>query len=345
MAIRPIFHWGSLCVGILACLASPVLFASSALQHWHADIGQGYQALAASSAELASSAQAYCDKPQQQARAELEADWREAFLDWQRVRFVDFGPIEQNSLAWQLQFWPDPKNLVGKKSRAWLARQEEPDRSAIKADSVAVQGFPALEYLLFDEQPAKLGKALPHAQACKLAVAIAQHVAGNAEQLKQDWLKFGQRYVEEPRYGDDTVLAAMHGLEQMRLRRLGAPMGADGAARRNPYLADAWRSGDSLSAIQATLEGLRSLFLPGLKARLKGAQQDALYERFARQLDSTVERLASMPASMGPLLTDEADYRQLQLLLINLERLDNILTDQIAPELGVVKGFNSSDGD
>ena len=107
MSIRPMFHLGSLCVGILGCLASPVLFAGGALQQWHADIGQGYQALAASSGKLAGSTQAYCEKPQQQAKAALEADWREAFLDWQRVRFVDFGPIEQNSLAWQLQFWPD----------------------------------------------------------------------------------------------------------------------------------------------------------------------------------------------------------------------------------------------
>lgn len=345
MSIRSTFRLGSLCLGLVGYLSSPAVFADGALQQWHADIEQGYQALAASSADLGRTAQDYCEAPQPESKATLETSWRAAFMDWQRVRFIDFGPIEQNSLAWQLQFWPDPKNLVGKKARTWLTGDRAPDREAIKTDSVAVQGFPALEYLLFDEQPSKLGKALPHPKACTLAVAIAQHVAGNAQQVSQDWNSFGQRFVDEPRYAQDTVLAAMHALEQMKVRRLAAPMGADGKSRRNPYLADAWRSGQSLGTIQASLEGLQALFLPGLKARLEGERQAALYDQFARQLDSTLERLASMPTSLESLLADEAAYRQLQLLLISVERLNTILSEQIAPELGVVKGFNSSDGD
>lgn len=345
MSIRSMLHLGSLCLSLLGFLGSSTVFADAALQRWHADIGQGYQALATSSADLARAAQDYCKAPQPEAKAALETSRRAAFMDWQRVRFIDFGPIEQNSLAWQFQFWPDTKNLVGKKTRTWLSGDRTPDRAAVKADSVAVQGFPALEYLLFDEQPSKLEKALPHPQACSLLVAIAQHIAGNAQQLSNDWSRFGQHYVGEPRYAEDTVLAAMHGLEQMKGRRLAAPMGADGKGRRNPYLADAWRSGQSLAAIHASLEGLQALFLPGLQARLENEQQAQLYDQFARQLDSTLERFADMPSSLKSSLTDESDYRQLQLLLISVERLNTILSEQIAPELGVVKGFNSSDGD
>lgn len=141
-------------------LAGPPLYAddsSEARARWHQAIGARYTLLAEAGSQLEASAQAYCDAPDAEARTRLEDDWLEAYQAWQGVRFVDFGPIEQQSRAWQLQFWPDNKNLVGRKVQAWLNTDAPSTIEAIAADSVAVQGFPALEYLLFDEHMAPRG--------------------------------------------------------------------------------------------------------------------------------------------------------------------------------------------
>ncbi|BBI48984.1 hypothetical protein HORIV_14050 [Vreelandella olivaria] len=74
----------------------------------------------------------------------MENDWLNAYQAWQAVRFIQFGPVEQNSRGWQLQFWPDRKNLVGRKVGTWLKATEAPDAEDIAGDSVAIQGFPPL---------------------------------------------------------------------------------------------------------------------------------------------------------------------------------------------------------
>jgi predicted lipoprotein len=51
-----------------------------------------------------------------------------------------------------------------------------------------------------------------------------------------------------------------------------------------------------------------------------------------------------MSDDMTPLLKSDQGYRSLQLLQLDVERLATQLSG-IAAELGIVRGFNSSDGD
>src|SRR5690606_41988777 len=82
----------------------------------HQAIQSGYQSLAKEADELRHAAEAYCEAPHTKAKTRLEQEWLDAMLAWQRVRFVDFGPVERNNLSWQFQFWPDPKNLIARKA-------------------------------------------------------------------------------------------------------------------------------------------------------------------------------------------------------------------------------------
>lgn len=337
----------ALLIAATLCSVSPFAQAETASERWYADIAGGYEALAASARKLDLAANRLCaaQSAVPDERARLESAWAEAFHAWQRVRFVDFGPIKQDSLSWQLQFWPDPKNLVGKKARAWLGGDQSISAESIASDSVAIKGFPAVEYLLFDQQFAQSPTALPADRSCALLAAITENIRANSDRLSADWALFRPHYIEQDSYANDTVLAAMHALELMKDRRLGAPMGAAGKGRRNPYLSDAWRSGQSVTALKASLEGIRDMFLPGLALRLQTEQGQALHQRFSKQLAATLERLETLAPDLSAHLDDTAGYRQLQLLLLDIERLNTQLSGSIAPELGVVKGFNSSDGD
>lgn len=332
--------------GLLAIALNPLALAQQqAKAQWYADLNTGYEAFATSSEALQERARVYCQASDKQKIATIRDAWLNAFLDWQRVRFVDFGPIEQDNIAWQLQFWPDSKNLIARKTDHWLQGEQSIDAASIADDSVAAKGFPALEYVLFDPLVVKAGHALPETRACDFLQTVSAQIHTNASRLQVDWISFEQHFLSRPEYAQTTVLAAMHSLEILRDKRLAAPMGLGGTTRRNPYIADAWRSGESLSTMHATLAGLQRYFLPGLVILLEERKLTPLADQFRKQLSTVLARLDSMPAALTPLLESDDGYRQLQLLYIDIDRLTTLLNGTIASELGIIKGFNSSDGD
>lgn len=314
-------------------------------KQWQQGIAAGYSDLATTAQALAKTTRSYCESPSDKGRASVVDGWRAAYAAWQAVRYVDFGPIEQNSRSWQLQFWPDAKNLIARKADYWLGKDSPVTPEQVESDSVALQGFPAMEYLLFDEQPAKRGHALPEAQACSLAIAITGHIQTTAQSLSDDWKAFAPHYVENDQYTATTVKAALNGVEIIQDKRLAAPMGLRGNGSRNGYLADAWRSGESLSTIEASIRGLQTSFLPGAVTLLKQNDQSKLAARLSRQFERTLKEFDTLPSALAPSLKTDDGYRQLQGLFIEVSQLDQIIGNNVAPALGITRGFNSSDGD
>ncbi len=333
--------------GVTALLTASVCsaaWAQTPRETWHDSLATGYTALAEQAGALDQAASTYCQAPSTDTRSQLESAWREAFDSWQAVRFVDFGPVEQDNLAWQFQFWPDAKNTVARKANQWLGSEQPIGVEQLKADSVAVKGFPALEYLLFDPQAAK-SQPLPQERACALLTGITTLLQRNSAQLQQQWQDFRPHYLNTEQFQRTTVLAAMHGVETLRNKRLAAPMGLEGKPRRNPYLADAWRSEHSLAGMRASLVGLQQYFLPGLRQWMDNDQGAELTNRLDQQLTTTIQRLERQPADLQQLLADDDGYRNLQLIFIEVDKLNQLLSGNIASQLGIVRGFNSSDGD
>src|SRR5262245_31544549 len=116
-------------------------------------IRPGYAALAEESAALGKKVGALCEAP---SSASLDAS-RKAFASavaaWSKVEILRFGPIVADHRYERLFFWPDPKGLGDRQIRDALVKHDEsvtkPETLAGK--SVALQGLPALEYLLYDD--------------------------------------------------------------------------------------------------------------------------------------------------------------------------------------------------
>ncbi|MBS8240007.1 hypothetical protein DYI22_05760 [Marinobacter lipolyticus] len=312
---------------------------------WHQQVADGYAALQAETEALVSQTLSYCGSPADAQRQALERQWRQAFEAWQAVRWVDFGPVEQGNRAWQFQFWPDPKNLIGRKASLLLQTPDADIGKAVAEGGVAVQGFPMAEYLIFDSRLNQGDQALPAPATCRALRAVAAFAADNSAALVNEWQVFEAAYTANELYLDSTVRAGMTALDILAERRLAAPMGFRGNDRRSVYLADAWRSEYSLAAVRASLEGLRQQFLPGLRQRLMQADETALADRIARAFDDALARLDAMPVAMRPLLDDDEAFGQLQGLYVTISQLQQLVNGQAATALGVIRGFNSSDGD
>lgn len=319
---------------------------ASPLEQWHQRIQSGYASLMQQAGALKAETESYCNAPSTAGRDQLAGHWRKAFDTWQAVRFVDFGPVEQNNLAWQFQFWPDPKNLVGRKAGQLLKTSSDNRTMAqrIMEGGVAVQGFPMMEYLLFDERFNKSELALPSAPACSVLTAVSVHLHNNTRELHQAWQSFKPHYLNHGQYRTTSMRAAMASLDILVERRLASPMGLRGNGKRSVYGADAWRSGHSLAAIQASVRGLRNYFLPGLALWLNESGEQALAQRIQDQTDQVLRRLEDLPKAMAPLLDDDS-FPELQGLYVTLSQLQQLVNDQAAATLGVIRGFNSSDGD
>ncbi|MAY72537.1 MAG: peptidase M75, Imelysin [Halomonas sp.] len=322
---------------------------SSPRSVWHQDIGLGYRQLASRTQALAKRLEASCGEAEVD-RPALRSEWLAAYQAWQAVRFVDFGPIEVDSRAWQLQFWPDAKNLVGTRVGARLRRDTPVSADDIAEAGVAEQGFPALEVLLYDDVMASrsLGDPLP----CALAGAIGTHLVAVSDAVIADWQAFAPHYLATDSYNEATLHGAMQSLEILEDKRLGEPLGLMGAAP-NAYRAEAWRSGQSVALAAASLAGLEQYFQPGLETWLDQAGHAELGDAFARQLEDTLEQAEAIEGGIVDALDDSIDgepkhpssRQALATLYLEVAQLRALLDDQIAPALGVVKGFNSSDGD
>ncbi|WP_442489866.1 imelysin family protein [Halomonas litopenaei] len=320
---------------------------SSPRSVWHQDIGLGYRQLASRTQTLAERLKASCGEVD---RPALRSAWLAAYQAWQAVRFVDFGPIEVDSRAWQLQFWPDAKNLVGTRVGARLRQDTPVSADDIAEAGVAEQGFPALEVLLYDDVMASrsLGDPLP----CALAGAISTHLVAVSDAVIADWQAFAPHYLATDSYNEATLHGAMQSLEILEDKRLGEPLGLMGAAP-NAYRAEAWRSGQSVALAAASLAGLEQYFQPGLATWLDQAGHAELGDAFARQLEDTLEQAEAIEGGIVDALDDSIDgepkhpssRQALATLYLEVAQLRALLDDQIAPALGVVKGFNSSDGD
>ncbi|WP_037339610.1 imelysin family protein [Saccharospirillum impatiens] len=312
---------------------------------WHQQIAAGYQALSTSAQRLSDTATRYCETPNDNTRQLLVSHWREAFFDWQAVRFVDFGPIELDSRAWQLQFWPDPKNLVGTKARQLLSSDTPIDRQRVTDSGVAAEGFPMLEYLLFDEPFNQTEQALPDGRGCALLLATATIVEDNTTQLATDWQALAEHYQATDSYSATTVRSAMTALDILVHKRLGEPMGLGSSQRRLVYAGDAWRSGQSIAAAEASLSGLQRYFLPGLIRKLEQADQRGIADDLTDQFQTTLARFDALPDDLASVLEDDQRYAQLQNLYIAVQQLEQTLELQAAVALGIRQGFNSNDGD
>ncbi|MBM3559073.1 MAG: hypothetical protein FJX53_04140, partial [Alphaproteobacteria bacterium] len=196
---------------------------------------------------------------------------------WQGIQHIRFGPAELFMRATRLSFWPDPRNAAGRQLEELLAAR---DKAALTPEafmraSVTVQGFPALERLLFDEDAAAaLTDGDEAAFRCDLLRAIAVNMATMGAEIQRDWVggkgawskilvradgSYGSRY-GAPKDVVTDLLKALHlAVELVADHKLARPLGASADAAR-PRLAEASRSQRSLENIRANLAAAAALY-------------------------------------------------------------------------------------
>ena len=285
----------------------------------------GYAAMAGRMAALESSAAAYCAAPSASGLDGLRTAWRDAIGAWLEVSWLDFGPIENDNRRLRIEFWPDANGNVRRSVDQVLARTEPVTEAVLANQSVAAQGLPALELLLFDPPAGALDAFLDPASGarrCAYAVAIAANLSTIADAVHDEWRRDGGGFVDQVALAgkgstafasaaaamEELVNAVVASVEQTKNDRLGVPLGVDGAAAR-PDSAESRPSGNSLPNVEHALAGMRRALAGAsldVDAYLRQIGRVDLASRIEREFDATEARTRAIPVPLSDALADPA---------------------------------------
>jgi predicted lipoprotein len=326
-----------------------------------------YRALADTTAALRDAAATYCGQPDDAGRANLRGAYDAAMDAWASVQPLRLGPVTLGKRLERLQFWPDKHNSGGKQYTQALQAMDAATVAAVAAGegTVALQGFPAFERLLFDSKVAPGSDSDPSGKfRCDLLAAIAANLAKIATDTAREWGDADQGFAKSiiepgsanPYFGDEREVTAafldgfMTLLQVIADQKLLRPLGDDPASAK-PRLAESWRSGRSLRNIEMNLRGLRAMYAgdqghPGFAAVMRDTMEG---NAFAAVIDTAFDRAIAAATSAGaPLeeaITDPAHRPAIENLRAAVKDIQRLVSTHLPGPLGVSVGFNSLDGD
>jgi predicted lipoprotein len=323
-------------------------------------IRPGYAAFADAATALDGRVQTLCDEPSPEALAAAKKAFAEAVKTWSRVEIFRFGPVNRKNRYGRLFYWPDPKGIGLRQIKRALAEKDESVTLAdtLAGKSVALQGLPALEYLLYADGAEKLAHAAPEIGfRCSFAASVAINIDRIAHAVTEGWrdgAQFTKTFLspgpDDPLYlaPKDVTLelfkAFTAGIELVRDQKLGRPLGTSPETAR-PKLAAFWRSDLTFPNMVGNLEGVRVLFATGGFAEVVATESPGVEDSVLFDLNRTIDTLSAVDEPITEVVKDKALRDKLEALRVALKSARETASSMIARGAGLSFGFNASDGD
>lgn len=321
-------------------------------------IRPAYAQLHERAAALATSVKALCAAPDETALEAARAAFSDAAKAWSAVEIVMFGPVREDNRYERMLFWPDRKSIGLKQVQAALAGEDPSaaDPAQLPGKSVAMQGFGALEYLLFGTGAETLA-GRDGAYRCAFGGAVAGNIEAMSGSVSAEWERtdgFAALWAApgpgNPVYrtGSEAVTELMgvfiNGLEMIRDVRVKGFLGADPGADK-PRQAIYWRSQGTAASLAANLDGMDRLFESAHLADALSPEARWIADSIHIQL---VNGVATANAVSGPIdeaLADPERRAKLEHYALITSSLSNLFGIRLSGEFGLTAGFSSLDGD
>ncbi len=323
-------------------------------------IRPGYAHFAASAAALDKAVAAVCETPSPQTLSGARDAFAGTVAAWSVVEPIRFGPVEREHRHDRIFYWPDPKGLGTRQMREALAKEDRTatDQASLAGKSVALQGLPALEYLLYGDGAETL--ATPGDAAgfrCRFAKAVAGNLATLGTEVAGGWADgapYTQTYLNpgpdnsayrtQKEVTLDLYKTFSGGIESVRDQKLAKVLGAKPEEAR-PKLAPFWRSGLSFANMEGNLGGLRNLFAKGGFAEIVHTESAGVEASILFDLNHAIATLRGIDMPIEEAARDEDTRAKLEALRIALKSASTTAGDMIARAAGLSFGFNAMDGD
>lgn len=306
---------------------------------------------------LPASIEMLCASPGQLEAAQ-EA-WREAMLAWQHAQPIRFGPVVDQGLEPQIEFWPDKHGTAGRQFGQALADRDPSllDPGELAGKSVGLTSLATLERLLF-------GDALQDPQmadyACAYGLAIARHQVDLARALAEAWTGEGgfRAVVIGAGAGNEVFFSAYDPaaalyrslsdtLDAAIQVKLEPPLGESLEAARGKR-AESWRSHMALPSVAANLETAQGLYASkgGFGDLFLGLGGDPTVDQQVRAaFEGALGTARGIPLPLVEAVEDQAARAQVLRLVDEIKQLRELIRGPVVTTLGLSLGFNATDGD
>lgn len=347
-----------------AMFAAVFLFVSPALAAGPGeDVAESFArpALAAfvqASAGLAGTANRLCETPDAPTLGAARAAFRDTVRAFGRIMVLRFGPLVADNRLERIFFWPDPRGAALRQVQGALADKDASltDPAALAGKSVALQGLPALDVLLFGTGAEELG-SVPGGFRCRFASAIATGIGLHAQEIAGGWA--GERpfaasfaapapnrdpYRTLNEVNAEIVKALVTVVQFVRAAELEPPFGAD-VASANGKRAPLWRSEASFTLVAAQLEGARDLLVAAGYENTLPEDMRWLPGQIRFQMDNARRALERVGLPPEEAFTAQPDRDRIAYAKIALDGAGHDLSEKLSAALGLSVGFNALDGD
>lgn len=314
-----------------------------------------YDALVRTTAQQERHWRAFCSAPQTVPVDALKSDFRAVADSWAEVSFISFGPVATGLRSDRFNFFPDRRQAV---ARAMAEALDSKDDDRLSPDrftrlSVALQGLPAMERLLFDgDATTALTKDASSGRRCALGTAIARNLATIAGDIRAGWgdathglladLKGGRAPVALAESGrllsemlTDLAFAYQAVADLNLLALLGRSMD-----EVRPLAGEGRLSGREAAIVQLQLGSAN-----GLARQLAATLPDAAKANVLAAVDAAQRAADELPPDLGTAAADPRRRPQLEAAVAAFKAAQRTLVDPLAARLGVTLGFNALDGD
>ncbi|WP_169569845.1 imelysin family protein [Sneathiella limimaris] len=321
-----------------------------------------YQGLAQRAETLTLQLEGFCGEPSEKGLEDIRLRFRDLVLAWSAAEPIRFGPVRDDNRLEKVFFWPDPRSRGLRQVQKLLYDAEKnpaENVSDFSGRSVAVQGLPALEFLLFGKNSERLATT-DGARRCAFARGIAANIEQIADTIDANWSGMGtfgglmiQPSASNPLYrSTDEVLkeilkSAVEFIEIAKAIKLQPSLGEE-MTKANPKKASFRRSGMTLPALLAGFQSLEKLhdtlgFRKLLSEEDRGTADQFHFE--INQVISSLQKLIATGKDYPSLLKDPETYALLQYVTVPMQGVETLLAEIYPELLGLNLGFNSLDGD
>ncbi len=340
----------------LAIVASPVGAAGTGEAVVRSFAGPTLADFTASTAALDKAVGDLCAEPAEDTLAVARAAFADALDDFAHVSVLRFGPLSAASRFERLFFWPDARGIGLKQVQGLIASTDAGALDGgMDGKSAALQGFPALEFVLHGTGADTLAAGNPW--RCRIAAAISANIALVASDLAADWApgsafeaSFSAPAPDRDPYRSaaevdaEIVKALSTTLQFVRSAELSPPLGED-ASKANGRRAPFWRSGLTARYVAGQIDGARELLAAA--GYEQGLAEDRRYvaSSIRFELDSSIRALEQVLGPIESSFATEPDRGRYGFALLALHHANELVNDELAAALGLSMGFNALDGD
>ncbi|MEM6615826.1 MAG: imelysin family protein [Pseudomonadota bacterium] len=345
-----------LVAGLFGASADEAKFEAALDKAIEAVIVPNHQSFAENAVGMVDPVQALCAAPSADALETARERFKSTTIAWSRVEMFRFGPAREENRFEKLFYWPDRKGRGLKQVQRILANEDETARTGqtLSGKSVAVQGLPALEFVLFGTGSDDLAGGA--AYRCDYAIALTEVIAANAAALVAGWSEIGgygdlmrtagsatSPYRSHSEAVQDLIKAASEQLQIVGDMKVSAAIG-DEVAKAKPRRSPFFRAQMTSATIVANLDAVEALFVSSINDLLP--EDDARYAgTLSSELDQARKRLSGLDPDWETVAASEDGHASLRALRFPLGGAVRLASEVYPATLGLTLGFNSLDGD